>query len=48
REKMEEVLDWNDEKRNFIIQRGYERLAFFRWEESSWQLLAVYHSVMNR
>ena len=48
REKMEEVLDWNDEKRNLIIQRGYERLTFFRWEESSRQLLAVYHSVMNR
>ena len=47
REKMEEVLDWNDEKRNLIIQRGYERLTFFRWEESSRQLLAVYHSVMN-
>ena len=48
REKMEEVLDWNDEKRNLVIQKGYERLTFFRWEESSRQLLAVYHSVMNR
>ena len=47
REKMEEVLDWNDEKRNLIIQRGYERLTFFRWEESSRQLLAVYHSVIG-
>ena len=48
REKMEEVLDWNDEKRNFIIQKGYKRLTSFRWEEASRQLLAVYHSVMNR
>lgn len=46
REKMEAVLDWDDEKRKLIIQRGYERLAFFRWEESSRQLLAVYHSII--
>lgn len=47
REKMEAVLDWNAEKRELIIQRGYERLTFFRWEESSRQLLAVYHSIIG-
>lgn len=47
REKMEEVLGWNDEKRSLIIQKGYERLTSFRWEESSRQLLAVYHSVIG-
>lgn len=25
---MEEVLDWDDEKRNLVIQKGYERLTF--------------------
>lgn len=34
-------------KKEPYYSKGYERLTSFRWEESSRQLLAVYHSVIG-
>ena len=44
--QLEYVSSLNENERNILVQKGYERLSHFTWEESAQKLCNVYKSVL--
>ncbi len=43
---LEQAIQWTDEERDFIKEKGYKRLRHFTWDTAAAKLIAVYQSVL--